>query len=200
MKAIYKVIVEEIKNLNWASLNSKDLQSLMVLSWYSAVEFAESLRITINHHAEDPAFREMAKGELKTGNLSFDDYHNVGDHSEFLKYFIVKYGIKEKTPARVIKAGEDYLAAVRQLPASIRIMSIVSREAELPGIFSKVLGAKDWSAKGLDAFRYYLETHIAIDSAEGGHADLLKEFEVNDDVAIFYRIRLDMYRSLEKLL
>lgn len=171
----------------------------MILSWYSAVEFAESLRIAVKHYANNPAFEEMARGELKTNNLNFEDYHRVGDHSEFLEYFIKKYGLLKNCPQSVIGSGERYLLEIRKLPDEIRIMSIVSREQELPGIFSNILKAPEWTFPALAAFQYYLRQHIELDSMEGGHVDLLKDFTVDNCVSPFYELRLDMYRIIPKL-
>lgn len=171
--------------------------SIMVASSYSAIEFAETLRIAIPRHPD--LFREMAKGELQTNNLVFEDYNRTGDHWEFLVHFIEKYGIRELCPRSVIESGERYLARVRKLPEDVRIMSIVSREQELHRIFSKILETDLSSIPGLHTFRYYLERHIELDSSEGGHADLLKDFTVDDRVLPFYKIRHDLYRPLPKV-
>ena len=78
-------------------------------------------------------------------------------------------------------------------------MSIFSREEELSGIFKKVLQAKDWSAPGLSAFKFFLERHIALDSEEGGHHDLTKKFPINNQASRFYQYRLKLYEGIPKL-
>lgn len=195
----YKQIVEQIRNLSWGNISGLELQWLMILSGFAAREFAESLRIALDLHPGSPELREMAAGELKTTNLQFAGYNAVGDHADFIWNFIKKAGIDKSCPAEVIAAGERYLEEVKKISPAARAMSIVSREKELSGIFAEILKAKDWSAEGLGAFRYYLERHIALDSEEGGHADLLSGFEVNDVVAEFYQARLDLYRCIPKL-
>jgi hypothetical protein len=195
----YNQVVEQIRNLAWDKISAVELQWLMLLSGFAAGEFAESLRIALKLHPESPEFREMATGELQTTNLQFAGYNAVGDHADFIWNFISKAGIDKSCPAEVISAGEIYLEKISKMSPEVRAMSIVSRENELSGIFAEVLKAKDWSAEGLGAFRYYLERHIALDSAEGGHADLLSGFVVNDDVAEFYQARLDLYRCIPKL-
>jgi hypothetical protein len=194
----YKEIVEKIKNLHWNSLNGEELQQLMILSAYSAIEFAESLRITLNQHPNNETLKEMASEELKTATLSFEDYSKVGDHAEFLWHFINKHKLLEKYP-RLKEIGEKYLENIRKLSNEIKVMSIVSREQELPGIFENILTAKKWEALGLQAYEYYLKQHIILDSKEGGHADMLKDFKINNDVSAFYLIRLELYKSIPEL-
>ncbi len=195
---LYKKVVKQIRELKWDSLNSKDIQRLMVLSGYSALEFAESLRLALELNPDNQSLQEMAKEELKADNLSFGDYNKHGDHGEFLWHFIKKYGLDSRNPD-LQNVGETYMQRVRALGPEVRVMSIVSRETELPGIFTKILTANNWRAKGLPEFRYYLERHVALDSAEGGHADMLRSMKVDDRVVDFYRARLDMYRILPKL-
>lgn len=195
----YKSVIESILNLKWDSLTASDLRVLMVLSAYAAREFGESLRIAIALNPDNHGLQEMAKGELKTDNLRFDGYDEVGDHADFLWYFINKHELVKELPAEVFKVGEQYFQAVRGMCPCKRAMSIVSREQELPGIFARILQAKDWNLPELQAFRYYLERHIALDSGEGGHAEMLSSLPVDDRVAQFYKARLEIYRVIPKL-
>lgn len=195
---MYKQIVRVIAGLKWENLSTAELQGLMVLSAFAAREFAESLRIALEIYPESSNFQEMARGEINTDNLMFGGYSQNGDHADFLWHFVDKHGFVNLYP-EVKKAGEIYLSQVRTLSNEVRAMSVVSRERELPGIFRRVLEAKDWSAPGLDAFRYYLTEHIRLDSMEGGHGDLLEGFSVTEDVGTFYKIRLDMYRYISTL-
>jgi hypothetical protein len=195
----YKQIVNAIKNLRWERLSEEDLQKLMILSAYAAVEFAESLQIALKIYPENEELRQMARGELNTDNLRFMGYTNKGNHADFLKYFIDKHALQRKISTLVSKAGEKYLESVRKLPKEVRAMSIFSREQELPGIFERILEAKNWKAPGLAEFRYYLEKHILLDSKEGGHADLVEDFLIDDRMKEFYKIRMEMYRIIPKL-
>ena len=70
----YKSIIKEIINLKWESLDEKDLQKLMILSAFSALEFADSLRLTIKLNPENRHLKKMANEELNTNNLSFGEY------------------------------------------------------------------------------------------------------------------------------
>ena len=122
----YKAVVKEILDLNWDSLNEEDLQKLMILSGYSALEFADSLRLTLKLYPKNGLLKEMADEELKTKNLSFGDYDTVGDHSQFLWYFIEKYLLIKKFPD-LRKQGDEYIKKIKNLPEDVRVMSIVSR-------------------------------------------------------------------------
>ena len=194
----YRSVIREILDLNWESLDSEELQKLMILSAFSALEFADTLRLTVKLNPKNNSLRKMADEELNTDNLSFKDYKKRGDHAQFLWYFINKYNLTQKFPD-IKKAGEKYIKKVKSLSSEVRVMSIVSRENELPGIFTRVLTAKKWKAEGLPEFKYYIKRHIFLDSHEGGHADMLSNFKIDDNVANFYKIRLEMYRSIPKL-
>ena len=193
----HKEIVEIIKNLSWKKLSAQELQQLMFLSYVAAREFAGSLRIA--QDLNPGAFAEMAKGELLTSNLAFEDYSGMGDHADFLWHFLKKYQLLENIPQSVQDSAGKYLLAIESLPKQVRAESIVSRERELSGIFSKILENPDWSLLGLAAFKYYLQEHIRLDSMPGGHADLLEKFEVTDNTSSFYEIRLGMYRCIPTL-
>ncbi len=193
----YKETVERIKNLHWERLEPHELQQLMYCSYISAREFAEALRIAIGLYPDDENLRAMAAGEIDTDNLPYADYVRRGDHADFLEYFIRKEGIEPEEEVRA--ACERYLQACRALPPEVRAMTIFSREEELPGIFGRVLAAKDWSAAGLPAFHHYLERHISLDTADGGHHDLTQHLSVNEDVRSFYEGRLQMYRGIRTL-
>lgn len=194
----YKQLVNDIKNLKWRNLSADELEELMILSAYAAIEFAESLRITLELYPESCGLKEMASGELNTNNLLFNDYNRTGNHADFLFHFIDKNSLIANRP-EIRDAGNKYRYEVRKLKPEIRAMSIVSREHELPGIFREILKARNWSTPSLAAFRYYLEQHIYLDSKEGGHADLLSGYQVTDEVASFYRVRLEMYLCIPSL-
>jgi hypothetical protein len=195
----YTKIVNQIKGLHWELLDKGDIVRLMILSHYAAEEFAESLRIALRLHPGNLGLREMAVGELRTTNLRFGTYCAKGDHSDFLRHFIVAHDLLTWTGEATKQAGREYRAKVSELPREVRAMSVVSRERELPGIFGRILEAKDWSGGVLPAFRYYIEEHIRLDSMEGGHADLLSDFVVTDEVTQFYEARLDLYRCIPAL-
>lgn len=193
----YKEIVEEIKNLPWWKYHPK---SIIYSSLVSAIEFAESLRCALELYPDDENLREMAAGELKTNNLSYDDYNSPGDHWEFLAHFCKKYNITDDTVGdKMVFAKKDYFRSIKNLgDSSVRAMTIFSREQELPEIFHEIVKSHDWEKDGLGFFKCYLEGHIAIDSADGGHGDLTKDFYMDEEKLFeFYKIRRDLYRGLE---
>ncbi len=193
----YKEVVEKIRNLNWKNLNGVELQQLMRLSYVSAREFAEALRIAVQLYPDNQNLKALAEDELQATNLSFDGYNKPGDHADFLGHFLEKNDLKGDD--NLTRYGDAYRQACRPLEDRIRAMTVFSREEELPGIFERILEARDWSAKGLPAFRYYLTSHIALDRGKSGHAKLTREFPVDDSIRPFYKARLEMYRAIPKL-
>lgn len=192
---MHKEIVSQIKNLPWSQFDPK---AIVYFSWCSAVEFAESLRCALKVYPEDTNLREMAYGELKTNNLSFEDYNQRGDHSEFLLHFCRKYGIHYDSFENTFRnAKKKYLQNVRMFSDADRAMTVFSREHELPNIFEEILIAHKWRALVFGFYEYYLERHIELDSEEGGHANLVANFETDDEVLLrFYKARLELYQSL----
>ncbi len=197
----YKKIIEEIRNLPWEEY---DPHSIVFISLISAIEFANSLRCAIRAYPENKNLAEMASGELQTNNLIYGDYNTIGDHSDFLKHFI--YGNSEmlKKGGAILNqnlrnAGYSYNENVAKLgDDKIKAMTIFSREQELPNIFKKIMEAHAWEKLGLGFYKYYLKRHIELDGDEGGHANLTKDFELDEDVLEkFYKIRLTLYGSLE---
>ena len=189
----HKEIVQQIANLDWAKAAPGDI---ILLSHCTAKEFASSLRFGVSLYPSDERLKEMADGELKTDNMSFEDYDKKGDHWEFLDHFITKYNI---TPSKTAlpKAMSDYVSAVEGFSDSDRAMTVFSREEELTLIFEKIVAAHDWDALGLGFYKYYLKQHILFDSGDHGHAWLTKHFPMHQPtLAKFYTIRLNLYSVL----
>jgi Protein of unknown function (DUF3050) len=195
---LYKGWVEKIVGLPFQDLDSPELVRVCYLSWVSAIEFAEALRLAQDIYGDHEGLREMIEGELQTTNLSYDDYSRAGDHHEFLAHFLSKHGEMDRLEAELSEVAAEYLAACRALPKHTRAMSVFSREEELPRIFARFLESpkENWDRPILRAYRYYLERHIDLDSAEGGHADLIGDIPVDDRVEPFYHARFRLYRRL----
>lgn len=193
----YEWVVDQIRSLHWDALNPNDLQRLMYLSYQSACEFAEALRIALKLYPENTNLKEMADWELKTWNLKHQDYQIDGDHAEYLLHFMTKYWIvpDESLEAAALK----YRNFCSQLSDEVRAMTIFSREEKLPGIFERILQATDWSAPGLPEFKHYLEEHIRLDTQDWGHHDLVKDLSIDDSVKWFYEARLEMYYAINNL-
>ena len=189
----FKDTVHEIQNMPWKDLSTKELQQVMYLSWVSAMEFAEGVRLAIGLYPDNPKLITMAAGEIDANNLHFGDYARRGDHSKFLSYFLEEHNITPTPKSH--QAAKKYLALCRSLPVDVRAMSVFSREQELPNIFSEILKAPDWSEPGLAAYRYYLGQHIQLDTSSGGHGEMTQDFPITEQVAPFYKARRDLYRE-----
>ncbi|KND46826.1 MAG: hypothetical protein AB199_00095 [Parcubacteria bacterium C7867-004] len=160
------------------------------------MEFASSLRLAGDVYPDDPLLQEMSEGELKTDNIVFESYHQIGDHWEFLDHFIQKLNIQPSLEA-VSLAIRDYTDSVEEFPSLERAMTVFSREEELTLIFRRIVKAHDWDALGYGFYRYYLESHILFDSGNGGHHHLTKHFPLHPAVLErFYTIRLALYQAL----
>ncbi len=196
MKNEYKETVRLIRELDWENLDATSLQDVMYLSFISAFEFAEALRVALRLYSDDSLVQEMSEGELETDNLKYQEYDKKGDHADFLMYFMESCGY---TPTEKIEqAGEQYLNVCRAFSDELRAMSVFSREFESTGIFKRILSAKDWDACGLSAFRYFIEEHIRLDSEDGGHHDMIKHYTITDEVDAFYEARYKMYLAIER--
>lgn len=190
----YKEIVREIENLPWHKFSPTEI---IYVSYCTAVEFAESLRRALVVYPDNENLLEMASGELDTRNLSYQDYSNRGDHWEFLEHFCKKQENGIIPSVNVLGACRDYRSIVNSFNNNERAMTIFSREQELPNIFNKILVAHDWQKLNLGFYKYYLERHIDLDSKDGGHADLTRDFFLDDKkLEAFYEARLDLYKSL----
>lgn len=211
----YKNTVKQLLNIQWQRLKTqKELTQLMYISLITAIEFSQSLRIALRLNSENENLLKMSQGELMTDNLSFADYNKVGDHWEFLFHFLFKHGYVKESRINlgnlwvyhltrdigheVIKEVINYATATEFMPSQDRAMSIFSREEELSKIFQNMLEKvpvfkEENLPEHLLAFKYYLERHIALDSSEGGHHDLVKGLEITDNVDIFYKHRLRLY-------
>ncbi len=214
-KMEYQKTVDKLLAIEWGKLTTEsELTSLMYISLVSAIEFAKSLRIALVLHNNNPRLIQMAAEELETDNLTFGDYNQKGDHYQFLFYFLKKAGhlkayyatdvceddYVKNIPKRVVLHAGVYQERIDSMYHRDRTMSIFSREKELPKIFSNMLNKIElFKEKNLPehllAFKYYLERHIVLDSAPGGHSDLVNEFEITDRVNIFYERRLDLYKD-----
>ena len=196
---MYKKIVSQIHDLPWSTYDPKEI---IFLSLSSAVEFAQSLRCALNVYPENVNLQEMAFGELETVNLTYDDYSRKGDHWQFLDHFCQdqKFGIYTNVhwKHKIASACDKYHKVLESMSETERAMTIFSREHELPNIFEQILESHNWKGLGFGFYEYYLDRHIELDSEEGGHANLVANFETDDSVLLkFYEARLKLYDSLQ---
>lgn len=169
-------------------------ESIIYTSFVMAREFAESLRAVMRTPSLAPSFAEMAKEELDTDNLQFEDYMKRGDHYEFLWYFISE-GVSMALADTM--DSDRYRQDIRRMSVEDRAMSIVSRKRELSDTFAKILAAHDWEALGFGFYAYYLKRLMELHAAESGCAHLLKNFPRNNAVLdTFWALHLEIYREL----
>ena len=197
----YKKLAETIRLLPWSAYDPK---AIVYLSWITAKEFADSLRLALQAFPNHRGMKIMAQGELQTDNLMYQEYSGPGDHWEFLEYFLKqnrtlydhRYTKTLQTPSI------EYTQKIQNIQTGReRAMTIVSREQELPGIFQSILEAHDWRKHGLGFYEYYLKRHIQLDSEEEvGHAALTKDIPLSESVLQkFYRYRIGLYGALNHL-
>ncbi len=189
----YKDIIRQIVELPWNKAAPADL---VLISRAAAMEFSSSLRLASGLFKNDPRLKEMSEGELATTNLVFEEYNQKGDHWEYLDYFIRKMKISTSSK-KIILGIRDYIDAVEALSPVERVMTVFSREEELTQVFKEILKAHNWDSLGYGFYRHYLEAHILLDSADGGHHNLVSHVPLNEDVLnIFYKMRLKLYETL----
>lgn len=83
---------------------------------------------------------------------------------------------------------------VGKLTAEERAMTIFSREKELPAIFKSV--RKSPIGKEYAFYDKYLLDHITLDSKDGGHADMVSSFPIDEGVLKeYYEKRFKLYQS-----
>lgn len=195
----YKKSVEAIQKLDWKSF---DPLSIIFVSLFTAEEFASSLRTALQVFPTSNELKLMADGELQTNNLQYGDYARVGDHWQFLAYFLFEKADAAVRP-QVYNARSSYSMSVGSLFAEQKAMTIFSRERELPGIFQEILAAHEWERLGFGYYEYYLKRHIELDTEEGGHADLTKKIKVGRKLfrlktsvlSGFWAARLKLYQD-----
>ena len=190
---VYRDVVQSILSLPWESADPGDV---IAVSHAIAKEFAAGLRRSIAMHPADSCLQEVAAGELKTNNLNYEGYAHAGDHWEFLDFFIKKVSMVPSKPV-VTRAITKSLSDMNSFSVDETVMLIASREKESKKIYTRILQSQSWAALGFGFYEYYLQRHISLDSEEGGHADLLANFPIDDTVLTRgYTARLELYSSL----
>lgn len=164
------------------------------MSLITAREFSASLHMALAIYPEHAGLHEMARGELNTTNLVYGEYQKRDDHFRFLDHFFTSK--LSDLPGELLIAADAYKTEMRQFSPEERAMTVISRERELPGIFTAILASHNWEEKSCGYYKYYLERHIELDSQEAGHADLTKDIKLDPKVLTrFYAIRLRFYKS-----
>ncbi|MBP6256966.1 hypothetical protein KA405_04635 [Patescibacteria group bacterium] len=194
----YKKSIQKINAINWSEISPEKIISV---SLFFAKEFASTVRSCIPLYGINDSFQQFIVGEIDTDNLQYEDYNETADHWEFLDYFMQKYSLIED-----VDSWErfSYTSYVNVIYPSMQLLTLVSREKDLQGIFQNLLVAHDWNRLGFGFYKYFLERHLELDGNEGGHEDLMHELidieklDKNqiDCLDAFWKLRLDVYDSL----
>lgn len=211
----HKQSIEKIHGLDWSKAHPA---RIIELALFFAREFSESARRCMGTYQDIPEFQSFIAGELDTDNLQYAGYDRKEDHYSFLWHFYTGRFDNDKYPnipvaecdqtaksdlINLLKtkiAKEKYSAFFNKLSHDEQMATLVSREIELKDIFAKILKAHDWEQLGYGYYKYFLERHIELDSADGGHEELtsrLIDLEDYEEVLDkFWLLRWRVYKTL----
>jgi len=186
-----KYYVQKMLQIDWSKTSDNNK---LFLSAITALEFAQSQRLANMVHPNNKGVQAMSAEELMTDNLRFGSYTETGDHVDFLLSELSSKEIIFSIEKTLLVAGLKYLSAVGKFTPAERAMTVFSRERELPNIFKNLLlfpmGDK------YNFYKYYLKQHILLDSQDGGHADMISDMELDEEVLKrYYEIRFRFYQT-----
>ncbi len=209
----YQSYVDQINQVDWSRIEPL---RIIHVSLCFAKEFAQTVRSCIPQYHHLDQFQQFIVGEIDTDNLQYEGYTRTADHWQFLDYFLDK----ERSHANFISLQDliafnmntalpliqmsDYVRYCDSLEQEQKLLTLVSREKELQGIFQKILVAHDWGALRYGFYKYFLERHLELDGVEGGHEDLMKslvdldQLDPQQEIFLeqFWQKRLAVYQSL----
>lgn len=218
----YKESIQKIHDLDWSKAQPA---RIIKQALFFAKEFPGTARECGKTYSGIPEFESFIAGELDTDNLQFADYNQKADHYLFLDHFY--HGKHDRGIYPEISIGHDvcidamgrdklsfkkeeiackqYLHFIENMYGTnayddIMMATLVSREVSLKGIFQKILKAHDWDELGYGYYKYFLERHIELDSADGGHEELTSRLVDLEDyelwLGIFWDKRWRVYKTL----
>ena len=194
INSMYKDSIKQILGLPWDRMNPVDIA---FISTVTGKEFADSLRVGAKYYQNDKKILEVISQELQTDNLVFEDYDQKGDHVDMLIHFFDQHQLWSLVSESTKEAGNEYAREMNLFSEEERMMSIVSREKELPSIFTKIVEAHNWKKSNLGFYEKYLRDHVRWDGGEGGHAELVDHISVDEKILDrFWKIRLEMYKAI----
>ena len=181
----YETIINEIDQLNWRSLTTKELMAVCRGYYYFSNQFVQAVYIACELYPDDRKLIELRGGECDTDNLSpYPCIAEVGErmnHDEFMRRVIELSTLDQPTRDRVDNLGREYLARVDQMDPMTRAMALSSYEdGGLETVFRAILTAPDWDEPSLGAFRHFLVEHIRLDSGE--HGSLCRHLVADDRI------------------
>jgi hypothetical protein len=181
----YERVIDEICNLNWATLNEEDLIPVAWAYYYFSVQFRECLEIA---RPDDERLLQLDHGERNTDNLS--PWPGVAaaeekmNHDEFMRRTLEIAKIPEIGRIVLSDIGNKYLKTVRAIDPHIRALALATYEdGGLERVFRAILTAPNWNGSLQEAFKHFLAEHIRFDSdPEQGHGALCRHLTPDDRV------------------
>jgi hypothetical protein len=177
----YESVVNEVCNLEWATLNRSQLTAVAWAYYFFSVQFRENLEVLHRKYPDDLQVQRLFQEECATDNLSpWPDVAAKAEklnHDEFMRRTLqLGQLVDHERQVTIEMAGEAYLARSRRMDDKTRVMSIASYECGgLESVFRAMLRAPDWNTALLQAFRHFLVKHVGFDSdPEQGHGLLIQ--------------------------
>jgi len=184
----YEQVIDEICDLDWASLAQEYLIHVASAYYYFSTQFREILEIARNLHPDDDRLLQLDYGERDTDNLSpWPGVAATGErmhHDEFMRRTLELTKISESSRRRLEDIGQSYLTKVSAMDGKIRALALASYEdGGLERVFRAILKAQNWNDPLLRAFKHFLDEHIRFDSdPEQGHGALCRHLRPDDRV------------------
>jgi hypothetical protein len=184
----YKQVIQEICDLNWATLSESAIVDAAWAYYFFSVQFQENLETARALYPDDEKLKDLEREESNTDNLSpWPDVAEAGErmnHCEFMRRVLALAPLPDAKRKQFEEAGQRYLNSVRAMDRQTRALSIASYE---DGGLEKVFGAMLKSSPSLhpvvSAFRYFLFTHIEFDSDPvKGHGAMARHLRPDDRV------------------
>lgn len=184
----YRKVIDEIRGFAWSRLPADSLKDVASAYYFFSIQFRENLECARRLYPDDPQLVELDRGERDTDNLSpWPGVAIAGermDHDEFMRRLLELEPAEGERRRRLTAIGHDYLGRVRGHDETTKALSIASYEdGGLEVVFRAFLAAPDWDGPLLQAFRHFLEAHIAFDSdPEAGHGALCRHLAPDDRI------------------
>jgi hypothetical protein len=184
----YERVIDEICNLNWATLNGEDLIPLAWAYYHFSVQFRKCLEIAREMYPDDGRLLQLDHGERNTDNLSpWPGVATAGEkmnHDEFMRRTLQLIYISEISRAVLSDIGSRYLRKVRAIDRTSRALALASYEdGGLERVFGAFLQASNWNGPLQQAFQHFLTEHIRFDSdPDQGHGALCRHLTPDNRV------------------
>jgi hypothetical protein len=184
----YERVIDEICNLNWATLSEEDLIRVAWAYYHFSVQFRECLEIARELYPDDERLLQLDHGERNTDNLSpWPGVATVGEkmnHDEFMRRTLELAKIPEIGRMALASIGSDYLTKVRAIDRKTKALCLATYEdGGLERVFRAILTAPHWTGPLQRAFKHFLTEHIRFDSdPDQGHGALCRHLTPDDRV------------------